>query len=191
MPPSLEPEEPPEAFRRAVTGLREAEQGTRVTLREIAAPTRLAPYAFALSAEVIRDDLDLASGRFIVLHDPDGNDAWDGTTRIAAFVSADVDDDMGADPLLAQVGWSWLLDALDAHGARHHATGGTVTRTSSSRFGAMVEEPDTSEIELRCSWTPEDDDLTPHLQAFCDVVCAMAGLPPTQPNGVLTLPTAL
>src|SRR5688500_17151880 len=112
MPPPSEPEEPPEVFRRAVTSLRETEHRTQVTLREIAAPTRLAPYSFALSAEVTRDDVDLADGRFIVLHDPDGNEAWDGTMRIVAFVSADVDDDMAADPLLAQVGWSWLLDAL-------------------------------------------------------------------------------
>jgi hypothetical protein len=188
MPSFPEPDEPPEAFRLAVASVREAEHSSQVTLREVPSPGRLAPYSFALSAEVLRDDEDLASGRFVILHNPDGSDGWEGSTRVVAFVQADVDEEMGADPLLGQVGWSWLLDALDAHGARHHATGGTVTRTASSRFGAMAERPDSSEIELRCSWTPDDGDLAPHLAAFCDVICAMAGLPPTPADGVLQLP---
>lgn len=185
-----EPDEAPEPFRVGVTSLREAEHNPNVTLREIPSPTRLAPYTFALSAEVVSEGIELAVGRFVVLHDPDGNDGWEGTTRVVAFVQADIDDEMAADPLLPQVGWSWLLDALDAHGARHHAAGGTVTRTASSRFGAMADEPDSSEVELRCSWTPDDVDLAPHLGAFCDVICSMAGLPPTQPAGVLPLPSS-
>ena len=171
-----------------MTSLREAEHNSAVTIREVPSPGRLAPYTFALSAEVLRGDEDLANGRFVVLHNPDGNDSWEGSTRIVAFVQADVDDDMGADPLLPQVGWSWLLDALDSHGARHHATGGTVTRTASSRFGAMVEQGDSCEIELRCSWTPDDADLAPHLAAFCDLICSMSGLPTSQSAGVTALP---
>lgn len=190
MPSLVEPDPSPEAFLRAVTSLREAEHNAQVTIREVPSPGKLAPYTFALSAEVLRGEDDLASGRFVVLHNPAGNDSWEGCTRIVAFVQADVDEDMGADPLLPQVGWSWLLDALDAHGARHHATGGTVTRTASSRFGAMVAQPDSCEIELRCSWTPDDDELAAHLRAFCDVICSMAGLPTTQPAGVIALPTA-
>lgn len=189
VPTSVEPDETPESFRQAVSSLREAEHNSAVTLREVPSPGRLAPYSFALSAEVLSgdNDDDLAAGRFVVLHNPAGHDGWEGTTRIVAFVQADVDADMGADPLLPQVGWSWLLDALDAHSASHHATGGTVTRTASRRFGALSEQGDSSEIELRCSWSPDDEDLAPHLRAFCDVMCSMAGLPTTQPAGVLPL----
>lgn len=186
---STEPDEAPERFRVAVTSLREGEHNPNVTLREMPSPTRLAPYTFALSADVVRDGVELAVGRFVVLHDAAGNDGWEGDTRIVAFIQAEVDEAMGSDPLLPQVGWSWLLDALDAHSARHHAAGGTVTRTASSRFGTMGDEPDSSDIELRCSWTPDDADLAPHLGAFCDVICSMAGLPPTQPSGVLPLPS--
>jgi hypothetical protein len=188
---SVEPDEAPEHFRQAVTSLREAEHNPNVTLREVPAPAKAAPYSFAISAEVMRGEDDLAVGRFVVLHDPEGNETWEGRTRVVAMVQADVDEEMGADPLLAQVGWSWLLDALDAHGARYHSVGGTVTRTSSSRFGAMADEPDSNDVELRCSWTPDDVDLAGHLAAFCDVICSMAGLPPTQPSGVLPLPSAL
>ena len=184
----VEPDEAPEPFRRAVTSLRGAEVDPAVTLRETAAPSRLAPYAFALIAEVLHGDDELASGRFIVLHDPNGQEAWNGDTRVVAFATAAVEEEIGRDPLLPEVGWAWLLDALDAHDAGYAAEGGTVTSTTSARFGAMREEPGGCDLELRCSWTPLDNDaLARHLAAFCDVLCSMAGLPPAVP-GVARLP---
>lgn len=185
-------DEGPEPFRRGVASLRAALAGDAVDpavgLRETAAPSRLAPHAFALSAEVLHGDDELAAGRFIVLHDPHGQDAWDGDTRVVAFATAAVEEEIGRDPLLPEVGWAWLVDALTARGATYHAEGGTVTSTTSARFGAMAGEPGGCDLELRCSWTPTgSDDLARHLEAFCDVLCAMAGLPPAQP-GVARLP---
>ena len=125
----------------------------------------------------------MASGRFVVLHDPAGQDGWRGDTRVVAFVSADVEAEMAADPALAQVGWSWLTDALHDRAAAHTAAGGTVTRTVSCRFGQISDAEEVSEVEIRASWTPiaEPDgtlDLTGHLLAWCDLLCATAGLPP-------------
>ena len=181
----------PEPFRRAVASLRAAIAATTdpaVELRETAAPSRLAPYAYALTAEVVSGDDELAAGRFIVLHDPDGQEAWDGDTRVVAFATAAVEEEIGRDPLLPEVGWAWLCDALGTRPVSYRAEGGTVTSTTSARFGAMAGEPGTCDLELRCSWTPgEDDDLAAHLDAFCDVLCSMAGLPPAQP-GVARLP---
>ena len=37
---------------------------------------------------------------------------------------ADLDPEMVPDPLLASVGWSWLIDALDTHGATYDAPSG-------------------------------------------------------------------
>ena len=85
---------------------------------EMPAPQRIAPYAAALSADVTVDGTDIGTGRIIVLHDPAGNDAWDGTFRCVAYARADIDPELITDPLLAEVGWSWLTEALDAHGAR-------------------------------------------------------------------------
>lgn len=181
----------PEPFRRAVASLRAALADTSdpaVELRETAAPSRLAPYAYAVTAEVVSGDDELSAGRFIVLHDPDGQDAWDGDTRVVAFATAGVEEEIGRDPLLPEVGWAWLCDALDARKVAYRAEGGTVTSTTSARFGAMAGEPGTCDLEIRCSWTPgDDDDLAEHLRAFCDVLCSMAGLPPAQP-GVVRLP---
>lgn len=166
-----------------------------LTLHEVPAPRRLAPHALAVAAEVERDGEEVASGRFVVLHDPDGQEGWRGDTRVVAFVSAEVEAEMAADPALAEVGWSWLADALRDRGARHTAAGGTVTRTVSVRFGQIEESDEASEVEVRASWTPlpEDGeraagaiDLVPHLLAFCDLLCATAGLPP---DGVAALPS--
>lgn len=184
---TVEPDEAPEAFRAAVAQLRAAEVDPAVTLREIPAPGRLAPYSFALAAEVLHGDDELAGGRFVLLHDPSGQDAWAGDSRIVAFLSAEVEDDIGNDPLLPDVGWAWLLDALAEHSADHTAAGGTVTRTASSRFGTMAGDEDGCDVELRCSWTPVGASYAAHLAAFCDVLCSMAGLPPAQ-QGVARLP---
>ena len=187
-----EPRALPAAFDGAVQGLRAALTAhgrTGLVLEEVPAPKRLAPFAVAVSAEVGRGDDQVASGRFVVLHDPDGQEGWRGDTRVVAFVSADVEAEMAADPALAQVGWSWLTDALADRAAAHTAAGGTVTRTVSCRFGQIEDVDEASEVEVRASWTPlagpdGDTDLGVHLLAWTDLLCMTAGLPPP---GVLAL----
>lgn len=189
----MEPLAVPEPFGTALTGLRAvlAEPGRPgLVLQEVAAPKRLAPYAVAVSAEILdADGEQVASGRFVALHDPQGQEGWRGDTRVVAFVSADVESEMAADPALAQVGWSWLTDSLVDRGAGHTAAGGTVTRTVSCRFGQLEDADEASEVEVRASWTPLADhdgslDLGVHLLAWCDLLCATAGLPPP---GVVSL----
>ena len=85
---------------------------------------------------------------------PAGNAAWQGTFRCVTFARAEVDPEMVTDPLLAQVGWSWLIDALDGHGAEYVAPSGTVTSVSSESFGGMADEAPSAEVEVRASWTP-------------------------------------
>ena len=83
---------------------------------------------------LVGDD-EVGSGRLVLLHDPAGNAAWQGTFRCVTFARADVDPEMVTDPLLASVGWSWLIDALEAHGAEYMAPSGTVTSVASESFG--------------------------------------------------------
>lgn len=158
--------------------LRAARPRPEVTLAEIPPPQRLAPYSFALSAEVDTGVPDAASGRLVLLHDPAGQDSWDGTLRLVTFVSAELEPEMAGDPLLAAVGWSWLVEALDSNGARYTAAGGTVTQTSSTRFGDIAGPSQASDVELRASWTALDADLGPHLLAWCELLASTAGLPP-------------
>jgi len=169
----------PETFTRAVDGLRAVQPREEILLEEVPAPQRLAPYAFALSAVVRRDLEEMATGRLILLHDPAGHEAWDGgTLRLVTYVTAELEPELTADPLLPAVGWSWLVDALDGHGATHTAIGGTVTQTVSTRFGELAGPPAAGDVEIRASWTPLDVDLRGHLLAWCALLASTAGLPP-------------
>jgi hypothetical protein len=85
---------------------------------------------------------------------------------------------MGVDPFLADVAWSWLVDALQARGARYDAVSGTATRILSTGFGELEVQGDGAQIELRASWSPLDSDLGPHVQGWGDLLCMLAGLPP-------------
>jgi hypothetical protein len=162
-----------------------------LVVEEMPAPQRIAPFSVAVTADVVVAGEEVGSGRLVLLHDPAGNEAWDGTFRCVTFARADVDPEMVTDPLLAQVGWSWLLDALVAHGARYDAPSGTVTSVASESFGGMAEEEPRAEIEVRASWTPQLSGgvgLAPHLAAWAELLCTTAGLPPL-PAGVVPMPS--
>jgi len=164
-----------------------------VFCEEMPAPQRIAPYASALSADVTVDDIDVGTGRIILLHDPAGNDAWEGTFRLVAYTRAEIDPELITDPLLAAVGWSWLTEALDAHGAAYAAASGTVTRVATESFGGMADEGGTAQLEIRASWTPdagEDGvlDVGAHVEASGELLCTAVGLPPV-PDGVAVMPS--
>lgn len=96
---------------------------------------------------------------------------------------------MVADPLLTEVGWSWLTDALARYDAAYTAPSGTVTAVSSRAFGAMSSDPPRAEVEIRASWTPlvaSADDVTRHLMSWSELLCTTAGLPPL-PAGVVVM----
>lgn len=179
----------PEAFAEALAEVRGARLRPEVVVEETPAPQRLAPFAVALSAEVVVDDAEVSSGRLVLLHEPRGHDAWQGTFRLVAYVRADLELEMAGDPLLPSVGWMWLLEALDARGADYAAPSGTVTRVNSESFGSMAGEPGSAQVEIRASWSPLDGSpIGSHVGAWGDVLCAAAGLPPL-PVGVVSLPS--
>jgi hypothetical protein len=113
----------------------------------------------------------------ILLHDPAGQDAWEGTFRLVCFVQARLDPEQLGDEMLPLVAWSWLTEALEQCGATYVALGGTVTQTSSVRFGDIAGPRRDDDVELRASWTPVDDTLHGHAEAFHALV-GTAGLPP-------------
>jgi hypothetical protein len=179
-------EAPPEAFRAALTQFLGARLRPEVVCEPMPAPQRIAPYSAALSAEVVIDGHDAGAGRLVLLHDPAGNDAWGGNFRCVAYARAEIEPEMVTDSLLSAVGWSWLTDALTAHRAEHLAPSGTVTKVAAESFGGMSSEPASAEIEIRASWTPTGD-VGAHVEAWGELLCAMAGLPPV-PSGVVALP---
>src|SRR5208337_95649 len=133
---------------------RDAQSQRDLTFEDVPAPKRLAPYATAMAATVQRDDTDVAWGRLVLLYDPDGQQGWDGFFRLVAYVRADVEPEMAADPLLGEVGWSWLSEALDSHVPGYAVPSGTVTRVITEGFGAKRDELPLTGFELRASWSP-------------------------------------
>src|SRR5919107_3983527 len=155
----------PAEFLRALHSLRAARLRPEVHLEEVPGPGRIAPYSVALTGEVRlpRDEEGLAAGRFVVLHDPAGQEAWDRTFRVVTLGRGAPEPEVAADSLLAEVAWTWFEDAVAGAGVTAHAAGGTVTRVLSQSFGALADRPEEVEVELRASWTPLDAELGPHL----------------------------
>src|SRR5580700_4432160 len=151
----------PAPFREAVAAMNAVSVRPEIELGPIRPPQRLAPFSYALGAEVKHPDLDIvpersegdAFGRLILLYDPEGADAWDGTMRLVAYIQADLDSSEAVDPLLPEVAWSWLVEALDARAEQVTALGGTVTATTSVCYVIIPRPPGAHQLELRASWT--------------------------------------
>lgn len=159
-------------------------------------PQRLAPDAITMTAHAAgtgiagadRPAWDSASGRFVLLHDPDGVDEWEGTYRVVVFARCDVEAELLADPLIHEVAWSWVRDSLVDVSAVQ--LGGTVTITSGTSFGTLDDRADDGLIEVRASWTPTPDpnspdpldDISVHVNAWIDILAQVAGLPPIPPG---------
>ncbi|MGW1881323.1 DUF3000 domain-containing protein [Streptomyces sp. NPDC001970] len=189
----------PRAFRLAVDALGAARLRPELEVDPTRPPQRLAPHAYALEAAVVDGEEDLADGRLVLLHDPSGHEAWQGTFRLVTLVRAELEPEMAADPLLPEVCWSWLTGALEARGLFYGEAAGTVTRAGSHYFGGLADRLPATQIEIRASWTPREGrdgvpDTAAHLAAWCDLLCQVAGLPPSGPGdvpdtgGVVTLP---
>lgn len=170
----------PDAFAHAAERLRAAGFRSDFVVREIPSPQGVAPQSLALAGDVRPDehgDSPYGTGRFILLHDPSEPDSWGGAFRIVSFAQAPLEPEIGTDPLLADVTWSWLIDALESRDAAYRSASGTATKILSKGFGSLAEEGDGAQIELRASWTPEGD-LRDHVEAWAELVCMLAGLPP-------------
>ncbi|WP_286143625.1 DUF3000 domain-containing protein [Mycobacterium sp. 1274756.6] len=179
----------PAPFREAVATMAAATARPEIELAPIRPPQRLAPYSYALGAEIKQLELDAlapqtdlsdqdAFGRLILLYDPEGSEAWDGTMRLVAYIQADLDASEAMDPLMPEVVWSWLVEALEARTTQVTALGGTVTATTSVRYGDIAGPERAHQLELRASWTATSPELSGHVQAFCDVLEHASGLPP-------------
>jgi hypothetical protein len=156
---------------------------------EMPAPQRIAPYAAALSADVTVDGEEVATGRIVLLHDPAGNDAWEGTYRCVAYCRAEIDHALATDPMLTDVGWTWLTDALEGHAASYAALSGTVTRVATDSYGTMADDGGSAQLEVRASWTPTDAPaLAQHVEAWGELLCTAGGLEPV-PDGVAVMPS--
>ena len=175
-------------FRAAVT---EIEAGIAEVVRERPEivfedeppPRRLAPHAAAIAATAHEGETEIGWGKFVLLYDQAGQASWSGRFRIIAYFRAELEPEIAADPLIGEVGWSWLTEALDARAAGYAGSSGTVTRVVTEGFGTKRDEPVSTGFELRASWSPAVGadgcpELSAHVAAWSDALCAASGLPP-------------
>lgn len=183
-------------FRRVVAEVETAVMAQRELRAELRVetetpPRRLAPFAYAVAAAVSTTqgdpETEIGWGRFVLLFDAAGQPGWDGKYRIIGYVRAELEPEMAADPLINEVGWTWLTEALDSRTSGYRNISGTVTTVVTQGFGGKQDEPTSTSFELRASWSPgaageSSLGLHEHVAAWCDVVCVAAGLPPLAPG---------
>ncbi|WP_336659740.1 DUF3000 domain-containing protein [Leucobacter sp. USHLN153] len=178
----------PVDFDAAAAQLRGARLRNELVSQEIPAPERIAPRSIALAAGVARgaqrdDGDDMATdspygaGRIVLMHDPDAVEEWGGEYRIVCFAQAPLELEIGVDPFITDVAWSWLVDALDSRDAQYTYLSATATKTLSSSYGALEARGDSAQIELRASWTPHGPDFSAHAEVWSELLCLLAGLP--------------
>jgi len=181
----------PQEFLNAVASADAASLRSELRVFETAAPEGLAPFQRAWAADVepqhASSDNEYGTGRLVFLFDPSAPEAWESTYRMVVFAQAPIEPLMGQDEFLPNVAWSWLIDALDSSGASYFHAAGTTTSVVSTGFGEMESEGSGAQVEVRASWSPTTHDIGPHLEAWSEFVCMLAGFPPTH-EGVATLP---
>jgi hypothetical protein len=172
-----------ENFAEAARTIRECVVRPDITIQEVPAPARLAPHSIALTANPSDPDSDAFSGRFVLLHDPDGVDEWNGTYRVVIFVRADLESEFLFDDLLREVAWSWVTESTA--GLNILELGGTVTTNFGESFGSLRDRPSDGFVEVRASWTPapcENESqvwsLNEHVQAWVTCLETAGGLTP-------------
>lgn len=178
---------PPE-FERALGTVAQGQFRGDINVTDIPAPEGIAPFARAWSATIDprSSDGDHGTARLVILYDPSTPASWSGRFRAVCFAKAPLDQSMGADPFLPKVAWSWLIDALEQRGAEFSRAAGTASTIISTGFGELESDHVGTEIEMRVSWSPGNEQLGAHVEAWAEFVGMLAGLPP-QVEGVTAL----
>lgn len=181
----------PGEFLSALSELRSVATPPNLTLEEIQAPYSVAPYAASLSGEVLRknrqeniDDI-LAHGNFTVFYSPVIIPEWESKFRVVTIVRADIDPEMGVDPLINDVSRAWLNESLVLAQAQFDCLRGTVTQVMSQSFDGNSSHDQESQLEIRCSWSPlprmshgqVDWELGLHLESWINLLFATSGSP--------------
>jgi hypothetical protein len=166
------------AFRASIEEMTRTPLRPEVQWNAIPAPSRMAPFTWAASAEVLLHEDEVANGRLVILHDPDGEDSWQGTYRMVVLVQAQLEPEFAIESMLGDVAWSWVTESLELFDAEARELGCTATRVVSQSYGALAARPSTVDVEMRVSWTPTSDVLGPHFAAWSAMLAAAGGLPP-------------
>jgi hypothetical protein len=168
----------PAQFSAAALSLSEPLLRAELITSQIPAPEKIAPWALAFAAQAPNPadtPMNRGVGRIVFLHDPEQFDTWGSNMRVIAYGKSPLESDLGIEEDVAHFWWEELIRALKNHGVQYSHEAGTVTKMTSTGMGSLANDPTASEVEIRASWSPQQDDLGPHLAAWQDLIAAMAG----------------
>lgn len=179
-------------FERARAQILDAKLRAELFAEEIAAPERIAKQAVAIAAGVKHSsntppdiNSESGAGRFILLYDPEQAQDWGGDFRVVCYAQAPLEPEIGTDSFIAEVTWSWLLEALQTSGAEYENIAGTATNTISTGFGSLSNQGSGVQLELRASWSPVGQNFGAHAEAWSNLLCFLAGFP--QAEGTISI----
>ncbi len=158
---------------------KQVESRPEITLSQIPSPQGIAPEAIAIAAEVNHETAtDHGVSRLVFCRDPGMPEGWNSEFRIIGYAKSPIELDMAKDEYLSALPWEWLKDSLTQAGASFAFDAGTTTTVLSTGHGALINQPQHAELEIRASWAPFDFDLTPHLEGWVELLALISGLPP-------------
>jgi hypothetical protein len=168
-----------EPFRGMLASLASATTRPEISLMQIPSPRDIAPESVAIAAEI---DHQIASdhgvSRLVFCRDPELPEGWNSEFRIIGYAKSPIELEMAKDEYTAAMPWEWLKDSLSHAGAEFAGDAGTTTTVVSTGHGALVNQPQHAELEIRASWTPTGFDLRPHLLGWLELLALISGLPP-------------
>jgi hypothetical protein len=162
----------PEDFQEILRSLDGAHKRSTLHLEETDPPRRIAKYSVGIEGFL---EPDIATGKFAVLYDPTKAKVWGGNVRVITYSETDMTAEDLYDPEYINRVWNFLNQELLRIGARSNAA--TITSTADHYFGDSTSYDlgvhtdnvglETScGIEVRASWTANDNDVAADLQAW-------------------------
>ncbi len=170
--------EVPAQFASAAIGLTAELLRAELETHQIPSPPKIAEHALAFSTHkpnAADTPNNRAAGRIVFLYDPSQYEAWGSNMRVIAYGKSPLESNVVEDTDYANYWWGTLELALVNHAARFSNNTGTITKMISTGVGGLQNEPVHTEIELRASWSPTEDNLAPHFAAWQDLIADMAG----------------
>ena len=171
-------ENSPSRFIAAAMGLIEPFLRDELETKQIPAPDKIAPFALAFAAQVpnpANTPNNRGVGRIVFLYDENQFETWGSNMRVIAYGKSPLEQDIGIEEDMANYCWEWLTRALERHDAKFSNEAGTITKIVSTGMGSLSQDSNSSEVEIRASWSPQDDNFGPHLAAWQDLIAGMAG----------------
>jgi len=168
----------PAQFAAAALSLANPALRPELNTSQIPAPAQIAPWALAFAAQAPNPadtPMNRGVGRIVFLHDPKQFETWGSNMRVIAYGKSPLENDIGIEDDTAHYWWSELMRALKLNGAKFINEAGTITKMSSTGMGSLANDPNSTEVEIRASWSLVEDDLGPHLAAWQDLIASMAG----------------